>query len=375
MESAELLFNYTYEEHNQKNFFTRLEEERARNVHRIIDKAEWYRRIVVETADGGAVAPPFNCEIDKKAFPLEVRFLEPDASLQHSSSTSLGDFESPVLPAAPAEILHATSAGEFPSASDIPTCEENQKTEGKDIGLRRLNSRVDNVKREVATLMSGASNVNRASFETVKELLLFKEFLRQKYPTANKAFDELIGYDPQLRKDRFLSCLEERRYSGNSVRLFQALAGSSDFIEKETFKQCLVAVANVQLPDKKRCSFGNVELHAVRSTKDHEGQGWDLLPPAILPLEGENQGPMPTGLDFFQIMAFSRPAAQSQLEDIEPDLMIGRMQFSEPARPDAEVTGAKCQPAASGQPSRRQPGAMLSQLAADAAQRGRRHSH
>jgi hypothetical protein len=174
---------------------------------------------------------------------------------------------------------------------------------------------MDNEEKTVGTLRSADANASSdmvwdwtrhfTSVGMVKEMVVFREFLKPRYTMPVKAFDEFKGLAERLDKKRFLVCLEDLQYTGNSDRLFKALSGGNDFLERNAFRECLVAVSHVQLPKKKRITFGHVVLHAVQSKKGDNDNDWVALPPAIIALDGDKQGPMPTGLDFFQVLDFS----------------------------------------------------------------------
>jgi len=186
-------------------------------------------------------------------------------------------------------------------------------------------------------LRSAIAKVKGAASGTVGELKTFRKFLKPRFSTPGAAFDEFIGFATQLDKTQFLSCLEERQYVGNSERLFQALSNGGNILERDAFKQRLVAIGRMQPPKKKEISFGNVVLHSVQSMKkadllagDGEDDGWDPPPPAIVPLKSE----IP-----------DRPYVPIPKSEI-PEAVDANPFFSQ------EAAAASGQPCASGQPPR-----------------------
>lgn len=85
------LFTYTYQEHLRKTFFIRLEEEKARMLsERRMTRSDvdWERQVFVEAADGSTVLPPFDLHIPECKFPLVVKILQEELSLQSSGRVS-----------------------------------------------------------------------------------------------------------------------------------------------------------------------------------------------------------------------------------------------------------------------------------------------
>lgn len=207
-------------------------------------------------------------------------------------------------------------------------------------GSKHLSSKEK--KRE--SLRSAIAKVKGAALGSVAELKTFRKFLKPRFATPGEAFDEFVGFSEHLDKKTFFHRLEEMQYVGNSQRLFEAISNGTDIIEREVFKQRLVAIGRVQPPIKKKLSFGNVVLHPVQSMKkadlkgmENDGveDGWDPPPPSVLHVDYVEEMRGPLGV--------TSPISLLTLSEAAGSPMSSASQ-------EAAVSS---QPAASGQPPRR----------------------